>query len=58
MNAQQFSQTGFYFFASCGMVGYNPTTSIVNKRAHLGNFGREHNFLRIPLVQLIYDLSA
>ena len=39
--------------SSCGMFGYNPTTSIVHKIMPSGNFGRERSFLRNSLVSLI-----
>ena len=39
--------------SSCGIFGYNPTTSIVHKIMPSGNFGRERSFLRNSLVSLI-----
>ena len=39
--------------SSCGMFGYNPTTSIVHKIMSSGNFGRERSFFRNSLVPLI-----
>ena len=39
--------------SSCGMFGYNPTTSIVHKIMRLGNFGREPTFCRNSLASLI-----
>ena len=44
--------------SSCGMFGYNPTTSIVHKIMPSGNFGREQSFFRNSLVSLrFYHLS-
>ena len=39
--------------SSCGMFGYNPTTSIVHKIMSSGNFGRERSFFRNSLVSLL-----
>ena len=39
--------------SSCGMFGYNPTTSIVHKIMPSGNFGRERSFFRNSLVSLL-----
>ena len=44
--------------SSCGMFGYNPTTSIVHKIMPSGNFDRERSFFRNSLVSLIYDFTA
>ena len=39
--------------STCGMFGYNPTSSIVHKIMPSGNFGREQSFFRNSLVSLI-----